>query len=31
MGGLLGAGNCQYICKFEKDVLFPNETIKLEV
>ena len=29
--GLMGAGTCQYICKFEKDVLYPNDTIKLEV
>ena len=29
--GLMGAGNCSYTCKFEKDVLYPNEVIKLEV
>lgn len=29
--GLMGAGSCEYTCKFEKDVLYPNETIKLEV
>jgi len=27
----MGAGNCAYTCKFEKDVLYPNEVIKLEV
>ena len=27
----MGAGTCSYTCKFEKDVLYPNETIKLEV
>ena len=27
----MGAGTCQYVCTFEKDVLYPNDTIKLEV
>jgi hypothetical protein len=27
--GLMGAGSCQYTVKFEKDVLYPNEEIKL--
>ena len=29
--GLMGAGTCSYTCKFEKDVLYPNEVIKLEL
>lgn len=29
--GLMGAGQCSYTVKFEKDVLYPNEEIKLEV
>ena len=29
--GIMGAGECKYTCKFEKDVLYPNEVIKLEV
>lgn len=28
-GGLLGAGTCSYVAKFEKDVLYPKEIIKL--
>ena len=28
---ILGNGTCQYICKFEKDVLYPNDKIKLTV
>lgn len=27
----MGAGTCQYVCTFEKDVLYPNDSIKLEV
>ena len=27
--GLMGAGTCQYVCTFEKDVLYPNDTIRL--
>lgn len=29
--GIMGAGECKYTCKFEKDVLYPNDVIKLEV
>ena len=29
--GIMGAGNCSYVCKFEKDVLYPKDTIKLKV
>jgi hypothetical protein len=29
--GLMGAGTCMYKCKFEKDVLYPNDKIKLTV
>lgn len=29
--GLLSSGTCAYVCKFEKDVLFPKESIKLTV
>jgi len=29
--GLMGAGTCSYVCNFEKDVLFPNETMNLSV
>ena len=29
--GLMGNGTCAYICKFEKDVLYPNDKIKLTV
>ena len=31
MGGLWGVGNCSYNCKFEKDILYPGEHIKLHV
>jgi len=27
--GLMGAGNCAYTCRFEKDVMYPNDVIKL--
>lgn len=27
----MGAGSCTYKCKFEKDVLYPNDKIKLTV
>lgn len=29
--GLMSAGSCTYKCKFEKDVLYPNNTLKLTV
>ena len=29
--GLMGAGTCSYVCKFEKDVLYPKDMIKLNV
>jgi hypothetical protein len=29
--GLLGAGTCSYVCKFEKDVLYPKDSINLTV
>ena len=29
--GLMGAGNCKYTCKFQKDVLYPNENLRLTV
>ena len=29
--GLMGAGTCSYVCKFEKDVLYPKDTINLKV
>jgi sporulation-control protein spo0M len=29
--GFIGAGSCSFVCKFEKDVLYPNEVIKLSV
>ena len=29
--GLMGSGHCTYTCKFEKDVLYPNDTMKIEV
>jgi len=29
--GLMGAGNCSYVCKFEKDVLYPNDSIRMSV
>mmetsp|Transcript_12749 Transcript_12749/g.21502 ORF Transcript_12749/g.21502 Transcript_12749/m.21502 type:complete len:450 (+) Transcript_12749:3-1352(+) len=29
--GLMGSGTCSYTCKFEKDVLYPNENVKLTV
>jgi sporulation-control protein spo0M len=29
--GLMGAGNCTYTCKFEKDVLYPKDSINLTV
>ena len=29
--GLMGAGVCSYTCKFEKDVLYPKDSINLEV
>ena len=28
---MLSCGECSYTCKFEKDVLYPNETVKLNV
>lgn len=28
---LVGAGNCKYTCTFEKDVLYPKESVKLTV
>lgn len=28
---LMGAGTCSYICRFEKDVLYPKESINLTV
>lgn len=27
----MGAGTCAYVCKFEKDVLYPKEAIKLNI
>ena len=27
----MGAGTCSYVCKFEKDVLYPKEAIKLNI
>ena len=27
--GIMGSGTCAYTCKFEKDVLYPNEVLKL--
>jgi sporulation-control protein spo0M len=27
--GLMGSGNCSYSCSFEKDVLYPNDSVKL--
>jgi len=29
--GLMGAGTCSYVCKFEKDVLYPKDLIKINV
>ena len=29
--GLMSAGTCKYVCKFEKDVLYPKETINLDI
>jgi len=29
--GVMSAGTCKYVCKFEKDVLFPKETINLDI
>ena len=29
--GLMGNGTCAYVCNFEKDVLYPNDKIKLTV
>ena len=29
--GLMGSGTCSYLCKFEKDVLYPGEIIKLSI
>ena len=27
--GVVSAGTCTYVCKFEKDVLYPDEAINL--
>jgi sporulation-control protein spo0M len=29
--GFMGSGTCEYTATFEKDVLFPKDTIKLTV
>ena len=29
--GLISAGTCQYTCKFEKDILYPNENLKMDI
>jgi len=29
--GMVSAGSCKYTCKFEKDVLYPNDALKLRV
>jgi len=29
--GLMSSGKCIYTCKFEKDILYPNETLKLTI
>ena len=31
LGGLWGVGNCTYTCKFEKDILYPGDEIKLTI